>query len=71
MLVGFDFGGTHFFGEHPHRLKKETPWPALIRSMTQLAVDLARERCPVINCSPSSALPFWPKKTLAEALAVG
>jgi hypothetical protein len=39
--------------------------------MAPLAEALAFERCDVINCSPISRLTYWPKKTLAEALATG
>lgn len=71
MLVGFDFKGSHFFGEHPKEIRVSTPWDMLMRHMGQLAADLASERCEVVNCSKKSALRFWPKKSLAEALAAG
>lgn len=71
MLLGFDFRGSHFFGEHPPALKVSTPWNTLARSMSELARDLSAEGCQVVNCSKISALRFWPKKPLAEALAAG
>lgn len=71
MLLGFDFRGSHFFGEHPVQIRISTPWDTLARHMSELAADLAAERCEVLNCSSKSALRFWPKKTLAEALAAG
>ena len=36
--------------------------------MGELARDLYDNRVEVINCSARSALTFWPKRTLAEAL---
>lgn len=71
MLVGFDFKGTHFFGDHPKELKVSTPWDLLRRHMSELARDLHADGCKVINTSMHSALTFWPKKPLAEALASG
>jgi hypothetical protein len=71
VLLGFDFCGSHFFGEHPKEFRITTPWQQLRTHMAPLAADLYLEGCEVVNCSPISALYFWPKKTLAEALATG
>lgn len=69
VLVGFDFQGTHFFGEHPKEFRTTTPWDQLMLHMGPLARDLDLAGCRVVNCSPTSALRFWPKQTLAEALS--
>lgn len=71
MLVGFDFVGSHFFGEHPKTIKITTPWNLLRTQMGDLARELHIEGCKVVNCSPISTLSFWPKKTLAAALPAG
>lgn len=71
MLVGFDFQGSHFFGEHPKEIRITTPWGILMRHMSEFAADLSREGCEVLNCSERSRLTFWPKRTLAEALPPG
>jgi hypothetical protein len=71
VLIGFDFCGSHFFGEHPKEMRVTSPWDELGASMAPLAEALAREQCEVVNCSPISRLTYWPKKTLAEALATG
>lgn len=68
MLVGFDFKGSHFFGEHPKELRITSPWPAMVANMSTLAEALALEGCEVVNCSPISTLTYWPKRSLVEAL---
>lgn len=69
MLLGFDFCGTHFFGEHPPPVKINSEFPMMIRSMAPMAADLAAERVQVLNCSQISQLTFWPKVRLETALA--
>jgi hypothetical protein len=71
VLVGFDFVGSHFFGEHPKAMRITSPWDQLALHMAPLASALAAQGCEVINCSPISALRYWPKKSLAEALDAG
>lgn len=68
MLVGFDFRGSHFFGEHPKELRITSPWDQMNASMAPLAETLAVEGCEVVNCSPISTLTYWPKRSLVEAL---
>jgi hypothetical protein len=71
VLIGFDFCGSHFFGDHPKEMRITSPWDQMAACMSDLAEALALERCQVINCSPVSRLTYWPKKTIAEALAAG
>jgi hypothetical protein len=46
-----------------------SPWDQMNASMAPLAEALAVERCEVVNCSPTSTLTYWPKRSLVEALA--
>lgn len=78
VLVGFDMRHledeagkvqTHWHGDHPKPLKNDSPYPRFIAGMAQMAADLYAHRVEVINCSPRSALPYWPKLTLEQALA--
>lgn len=70
LLVGFDMGSqAHFFGDHPPAIKTTSPWSAMILGLADLARDLVREHVPVINCSPGSAIKFWPVMTLEAGLA--
>lgn len=71
LLVGFDMGGTHFFGDHPKPLRRDTPFAELIGKFgpirAQLAGSLAA-RCVVVGLE--SRLRSFPKvATVAEGLA--
>lgn len=56
ILLGFDMHGTHYFGKHPEPLK----------NTTKIRFEFHRKQfnnwrgCPVINCSPGSALKNFP-----------
>lgn len=69
VLLGFDFHGTHFFGEHPKPVKVSSVFGQMINSMWPMAYDLKRLGVQVLNCSPISKLPFWPLVPLTTALA--
>lgn len=58
----------HWFGDHPKELKNDPPFGRFIAGMGQMAADLHAAGVQVINCSRISALPYWPKMTLAEAI---
>lgn len=69
LLVGYDMDGPkHFFGEHPKGLRRDTPWGLMIRELGRMAWDLSREKVRVLNCSPRSLIPYWPRMTLAAAI---
>lgn len=68
LLVGFDFAGTHFFGEHPKPLHGASDYAQMRASMTRMALDLHAAGVTVVNCSPKSALSFWPKLPLFDCL---
>lgn len=69
LLVGFDFVGSHFFGEHPKSMRITSPWTQMARHMASLASALAQQGCEVVNCSSISTLNYWPKRSLADALS--
>lgn len=73
LLVGFDMRNgennqTHWFGDHPKPLRNDSNYKQFIAGMGQMAADLSRLGIEVINCSPVSALPFWPKRALDAVL---
>lgn len=72
VLLGFDMNpaGGHYFGDHPPSLKRETPWRQMVAGLADMARDLAAEGVQVINASPKSAIPYWPKVTVEEALQI-
>lgn len=68
LLVGFDFYGTHFFGEHPKPLSANSNFEAMRASMCQMAEELHLAGVTVVNCSAHSRLTFWPKYPLFDCL---
>lgn len=67
LLSGFDFRGTHYFGQYPKPLKNTSDNRREIHKR-QLA-RFNRSKCEVINCTPGSALECFPIGDLAEQLA--
>lgn len=68
LLLGFDMGGSHYFGRHPEPLKNTT--------IDRFAVFLKqferwRGGCEVINCTSGSALTKFRFMELHEALHAG
>jgi hypothetical protein len=67
LLFGFDMrtvdGRRHFFGDHPDPLNRPTDYRRWFREF-----DLAAKRLPntveIINCTPGSALPSFPRMEL-------
>ena len=69
LLLGFDMGGTHFFGRHPHPLRN-TP-PSAFANWIGRFQGLIGHGAEIINYTPGSALKCFPSQTLAEALNAG
>lgn len=67
LLLGFDLGGTHFFGPHPDRLKN-TP-PHRFEVFKKQFAGYQPRGVQIINCTPGSALKCYPAMTLEEALS--
>jgi hypothetical protein len=64
-LLGFDMkpgedGAKHFFGNHPPRLVQQMLFAEWIKRLKPVAEDLAKRGVEVINCTPGSALPWFP-----------
>lgn len=71
ILLGFDMRGTHWHGKHPSGLSN-TPdhmFKTWIQKFEHLAADLAADGIEVKNCTPESALNWFPHVPLSEALA--
>lgn len=73
LLIGFDMhaskdGRQHYFGNHPPGLHITMPFERFIKGMGPLAAELHRAGADVVNCSPGSALPYWPRSTLAAEI---
>jgi hypothetical protein len=66
LLLGFDMGGTHFFGRHVAPLRN-TPQHAFANWIGRFPA-LAGNGAEIINCTPGSALKCFPHVPLAEAL---
>lgn len=69
VLVGYDMRvigkQRHFFGDHPKGLSNATIYTNFIPHFVRAAKDC---KVPIVNATPGSALPCWPKKSLDEAL---
>lgn len=64
LLVGFDMHGTHYFGPHPKTLPNTTP-----ERFREHLKQFGRWRSgEVINCTPGSALKWFPTGELREVL---
>lgn len=67
LLLGFDMSaerGLHYFGAHPHPLKNTTA-KRFVKHIEQFN---KWHGCPVINCTPRSALKRFPMSTIQEQL---
>lgn len=67
LLLGFDMGGTHYFGPHPAPLRNTSP--ARFREFIA-QFDKWLGGCEVLNCTPGSALTKFPSADLNELLRV-
>jgi len=56
VLIGFDLGGTHWFGDHPKPLQMPSPYRKWLPAFDRLAADLADEGVQVINSTTTTAL---------------
>ncbi len=66
-LLGFDFHGKHFDGK-PAKLP--SVYAAWIKAFGTIVEPLKAAGVSVVNCSPSSALPWFPKASLSSVLEV-
>jgi hypothetical protein len=60
LLLGIDCaiidGKTHWFGDHPGKLKKNSPYAVFLRAFKFASTGLASAGINVVNCSQQSAL---------------
>lgn len=64
LILGFDMHGTHYFGKHERGLRN-TKESGFRRHLLQFD---SWAGCPVINCTPDSALKKFPFLSLEQAL---
>jgi len=72
LLLGYDMGRTngqaHWFGNHPDRLRADSPFPAFIQRFRQMVDPLKQLGIEVINCSRHTALDCFPRAALRDVL---
>lgn len=71
VLIGFDMrlaGKRHFFGDHPGRMNKDSPYGRFIRHFDRAAPDFVAAGVTVINATAGSALTCFPMMDLEQAL---
>src|SRR3546814_16301545 len=56
VLLGFDCGGTHFFGEHPPSIAKPSPFDHLLRGWAAAAPEIAAAGMVVRNATRGGRL---------------
>jgi len=67
VLLGYDMHGGHFFGKHPD--DTAPPFHLCIPHFATLVEPLAALGVSVVNCTPGSAIPYFPRAPLASVLA--
>lgn len=75
LLFGFDMGYTsntpsHWFGEHPQGVGRDSPYRQFVAGMYLMASELVGEGVVVLNCSPRSELPYFPRLTPPQVQAI-
>lgn len=70
VLVGYDMGGKHFFGDHPAGLLQTSDrmYGGFIKAFGAIAEDCKRLGLEVVNTSPVSRLRCFPTASLSAAL---
>lgn len=67
VLIGFDMrrvdGRSHFFGEHPDDLRRDTDYSAFIRPF-ELAAKALPPHIEILNATPGSALKCFPSSRI-------
>jgi len=74
LLLGADMklgpkGEKHWHPDHPSPLMQGMCFGDWIYKFNHLAVDLKKESCEVINCTPGSALTCFPMSTIEKELS--
>lgn len=71
ILLGYDCqygadGLRHWHGDHPKTLGNAVSMPKWYEQFRKMVAPLSR--CEIINASRATALDFWPRQSLGEAL---
>lgn len=66
LLLGYDMGGTHFFGPHPEPLRNTKP--ERFEVFKKQFAGFAPRGVEIINCTPGSALDCFPRGELDACL---
>jgi len=69
-LVGYNMSGKHFFGDHPKELYRASPYKKFIDAFRGIIPAVNARGVEIINCTPGSALPWFPMMPLERALSV-
>lgn len=75
LLIGYDMqpgpkGEKHWHADHPAPMVQQQLFGEWIKRFEQLAKDCKRHGFDVVNCTPGSALPWFPRAHIEEALDV-
>lgn len=73
LLLGYDMQRlpgqrSHWFGDHPERLRCDSPYDTFLRRFETIVEPLQRLGITVINCTRTTALTCFPRLPLNEAL---
>lgn len=72
LLLGYDMqesgGRAHWFGDHPGKLKRSSPYALFRKSFDDAADQIAGLGVEVINCTRETSLTCFPRVALLEAL---
>lgn len=68
LLIGFDMQGEHWHPEHPEPVRKPSNFPMWIERFWELSADARAAGLEILNCSRSSALLCFTRRTIKEAL---
>lgn len=70
VLLGVDFGGSHFFGPHPEPLKNtpESRWPVFQRQFDQQLHECRMSGIELVNATPGSLLKNIPMEPLCKTI---
>ena len=72
LLLGYDLsktgGRSHWFGDHPPSLRRESPYGRFAEMFHQQLPQLSELGVDVVNCSRHTALTCIPRMPLEEAL---
>lgn len=70
LLLGFDMHGTHWHGRHVDGLREtaQVHYGLFIERFKSIVAPAEQLGVQIVNCTPGSALPWFPRSTLQEQL---